>query len=144
LSAKKQSVRDRKIDRARKTRKRPGWPFISRFKDNELRQVIEFIKDSNSNYIMREVLKKYLIIACVSLIEESLTRLARKTIEDKKIPISAFGGEISKEFIQWVMRGGKASIGVFAATSYYLAAQKASTAYFPVSLILILDLLILI
>jgi hypothetical protein len=73
---------------------------------------------------MREVLKKYLIIACVSLIEESLTRLARKTIEDKNIPISAFGSEISKEFIQWVMRGGKASIGVFAATSYYLGSPK--------------------
>src|SRR5207247_155855 len=59
---------------------------------------VDFIINSNSNGTVREVLKKYMIIACVSLIEEFLSRLGRRTIEDKKIDISVFGSEISKGF----------------------------------------------
>ncbi len=66
---------------------------------NEMRSVIQFINKSNSNRIT-EVLKKYLIITCVSLIDEVLTRLARRTIEEKNIPSSTFKGQISKQFSQ--------------------------------------------
>jgi hypothetical protein len=80
-----------------------------------MKSVIQFINKSNSNRII-EVLKKYLIITCVSLIDEVLTRLARRTIEEKNIRISAFKSQISKQFSQ-----NQGTVGEIVAASFNLS-----------------------
>ena len=96
LSTKRSTLKELRIARIKKIKKTPEWPLVSAFMVNEMKPVIEFIINSKSESIVVEVCKKYFIIACVSLMEEFLIRLARRTIDDKKIDISVFGNEISK------------------------------------------------
>ncbi len=56
-----------------------------------------------------------MIITCVSLLDEVLTRLARRTIEEKNIPISAFKSQISKQFSQ-----NQGTVGEIVAASFNL------------------------
>jgi hypothetical protein len=122
LSARSKSIREKRIERIKKNRRSHEWPFASRYKSDEMTPIIDFINDSNSNSIIREILKKYLVIACVSLIEEVLSGLARRTIEEKKIDISLFGSEISKVF----SKNPKGTIGEFVAGyhPWYGSAEK--------------------
>ena len=89
--------------------------MASRFKNEEMKPIINFIVNARSNKIIREAAKRYLVIACVSLIEEFLLRLARRTI-DKKINISVFGREISNAYA----KNPVGTPGEFTAGYYFL------------------------
>jgi hypothetical protein len=109
------TIRRKKFRRIRENPKGPEWPFVTNYLDKEMRPVIQFINKSSSNHIIREALKKYLIIACVSLIEDILSRLARRTIEDKSIPIRVFGNRVSEQFSQ-----NQGTVGEIVAAFYNL------------------------
>ena len=76
----------------------PEWPIAEDFLKNEMKPIIKYIKYNNPDGIIKDALRKYLIISCVSLIEEFLLRLFRRTIDENKIDISIFETRIRSTF----------------------------------------------
>jgi hypothetical protein len=87
------SRRDSKIKFLKKYQSKPFFLYVEKFKNQEILPIVKFLKNPNTDNSIKLSLKKYLIIASVSLIERSLTRLASKIIDDQKIDIKTVFNE---------------------------------------------------
>jgi hypothetical protein len=82
-------TKEKRIKRLQESPRGPEWLIATRFFERELERVLSYILDKNVDPFIKISLKKYLIIACVSLIDDFLRHLIRRVIDQYGIGISS-------------------------------------------------------
>jgi hypothetical protein len=73
----------------RKSKNKFFWSVAERFYEREMSSVLKYITDTELPEPVRASLRKYLIISCVSLVEDFLSQLIVRVIEIHEMPIAS-------------------------------------------------------
>jgi hypothetical protein len=109
----RRKIREKRVERFRsKVHARPR--LLSKYESRELIPILEILHMNQFDEGFKRPLRKYLLVVCVSIMEEFLIRLLAETIDKKNVNISVFGSDKTKSFSP-----GKYSKGQHIASHYY-------------------------
>lgn len=80
---------EKKYDYLSESHSGPEWHIAERFYNREMRPVLEYVFDERLEESVKVSLRKYLIISSVSLIEDFLSHLIVRVIDQNKMPIAS-------------------------------------------------------
>jgi hypothetical protein len=86
---KRKSKREKRYDYLSGSHRKAEWHITERFYNREMMPVLEYVFDERLQESIKVSLRKYLIISCVSLIEDFLSHLILRVIDQNKMPIAS-------------------------------------------------------
>ena len=86
---KRESKKEKKYDYLNKSHHKAEWHNAEWFYNREMKPILEYVFDERLQESIKVSLRKYLIVSCVSLIEDFLSHFILMVIDQNKMPIAS-------------------------------------------------------